>query len=126
MTSDRVEVVQRMIEAFRVGDLDAALATVHQKLVVHEAASLPYGGEWTGPDGFRDLLHHLGDHGLEVLASEIFDAGDEVVVRFDTRFTSPRSGAVIPMPIVEVYRFADGLISDIDIFYKDTKALIDL
>jgi hypothetical protein len=48
------------------------------------------------------------------------------VVRFDTRVTSPRSGAVIPMPIVELYRFTDGLISDIDIFYKDTKALIDL
>ncbi len=126
MAAHHVEVVQRMIEAFRAGDLDTALATVHEDLVVHEAASLPYGGDWPGPGAFRDLLHQLGVHGLEVLTSEIFDAGNEVVVRFDARFTSPRSAAVIPMPIVEVYRFTDGLISDIDIFYKDTKALIDL
>ena len=126
MAARHVEVVQRMIEAFRAGELDAALATVHEDLVVHEAASLPYGGDWAGPGGFRDLLHQLGVHGLQVLTSEILDAGDEVVVRFNTRFTSPRSGAVIPMPILEVYRFTDGLISDVDIFYKDTKALIDL
>ena len=34
--------------------------------------------------------------------------------------------ALLEMPIVELYGFTDGLISDVDVFYKDTKTIAHL
>ena len=127
MAEQHVAVVKRLVEGYVTGDLEAAFSTVHPDIVLHEAAGLPYGGEWVGLEGFQKLLETImSDYQLEVLGYEAFDTGAGAMVRMDTRFTSRRSGAVLEMPIVELYGFTDGLISDVDVFYKDTRAVAGL
>ena len=127
MAQEHVDVVKRLVEGYIAGDLEAAFSTVHPDIVLHEAAGLPFGGEWAGFEGFQTLLGAImADYQLEVLAYQAFDTGQGAMVRMDTRFTSRRSGAVLEMPIVELYGFTDGLISDVDVFYKDTRAVVGL
>lgn len=127
MAQAHVDVVKRLVEGYLTGDLEDALATVHPDVVLHEAPGLSYGGDWAGRDGFQQLLGAmLAEFELEVLAYDVMDTGAGALARMATRFTSRQSGAVLEMPIVELYSFTDGLISDVDVFYKDTKALAGL
>jgi hypothetical protein len=127
MAQEHVDVVKRLVEGYIAGDLEAAFSTVHPEIVLHEAAGLPFGGEWVGLEGFQKLLGTImADYQLEVLAYEASDTGAGAMVRMDTRFTARSSGAVLDMPIVELYGFTDGLISDVDVFYKDTRAVVEL
>ena len=106
---------------------EGALEMVDEDAVWREAESLPWGGEWRGPDGFARLTHEI-----DVLAElttrghEIVRAGDAVELRLDAVFTSRKSGRQLPMTVVEHYRVHDGKIYGADAFYKDTQAVNDL
>lgn len=106
---------------------EGALAMVDENAVWREAESLPWGGEWRGPDGFARLTREI-DVLAELTARghEIVRAGDVVELRLDAVFTSRKSGRQLPMTVVEHYRVHDGKIYGADAFYKDTQAVNDL
>ena len=114
------------VEAFVRGG-EAALAMVDEDAVWREAESLPWGGEWRGPDGFARLTREIDVLAeLTVRGHEVVRAGDAVELRLDAVFTSRRSGRHLPMTVVEHYRVRDGRIFGADAFYRDTHAVIDL
>jgi hypothetical protein len=43
-------------EAFGKGDLDAAVATTSDSAEIVIPDSLPWGGTYTGPDGFKEMI----------------------------------------------------------------------
>jgi nucleoside-diphosphate-sugar epimerase/ketosteroid isomerase-like protein len=106
---------------------EGALAMVDENAVWREAESLPWGGEWRGPDGFARLTREI-DVLAELTARghEIVRAGDVVELRLDAVFTSRKSGRQLPMKVVEHYRVHDGKIYGADAFYRDTQAVNDL
>ncbi|WP_354698531.1 hypothetical protein DSM112329_04213 [Paraconexibacter sp. AEG42_29] len=108
------------VENFLGGNVDAALEFIHPDVLAHEPPALPYGGEWKGKDGFRALMEMIGAT-VEVEATPIglHDAGDTMIAIFNAKFTSRASGASVEMPVCEVYGFTDGLISNVNVFYKD-------
>jgi ketosteroid isomerase-like protein len=114
------------LEDFVRGGEDA-LAMVDENAVWREAESLPWGGEWRGPNGFARLTREI-DVLAELTARghEIVRAGDVVELRLDAVFTSRKSGRQLPMTVVEHYRVHDGKIYGADAFYKDTQAVNDL
>ena len=84
-------------------------------IVIHEAASLPYGGDWTGKAA------EGGSAGVE-----LFDVGDgHVITRQTALLSAPGTGETLPVQMVEVYKLVNGKIADIDVYYKDTKAMSD-
>jgi ketosteroid isomerase-like protein len=99
----------------------------HPDIVIREAASLPYGGDWKGVDGLRDLMTTMRSlTKLSPIDVEVFDAGDDhVITRQTALMEDERTGASLRVPMVEVYRMVDGKIAEIDVFYKDTKAMVD-
>ena len=57
---------------------------------------------------------------------ELFDVGDgHVITRQTAVFSAPGTGETLSMPMVEVYKLVNGKIVDIDVYYKDTKAMVD-
>ena len=106
---------------------EGALAMVDENAVWREAESLPWGGEWRGPDGFARLTREIDVLAeLTVRGHEIVRAGDVVELRLDAVFTSRKSGRQLPMTVVEHYRVHDGKIYGADAFYRDTQAVNDL
>ena len=126
MSQANVDVVRRFEDAFVRGDLDEVLSLLTEDIVVHEAASLPYGGEHRGHDGFLRLVEAFTS--VWEMTSDLdltfFDADDtRVVVLVAYDVVARATGRPFRLDHVEVYTVRDGRIADLDIYYKDTAAI---
>ena len=127
MTGNNAATLRTFVDLLSGGDADRAFKLLHPNVVVHEADALPYSGTYHGVEGFGQMMEGLsGTFDLQVNKYEVLDAGDTVIARMDISLTARSSGLSTDMPIVELYRFTDGLISEVDIFYKDTAAVAEI
>ncbi|MDT2005821.1 nuclear transport factor 2 family protein [Rhodococcus opacus] len=99
----------------------------HEDIIIREAAELPYGGEWKGKDGLRALMTKINSLATLIpIDVEIFDLGeDHVITRQTAKLTREGTDKELLVPMVEVYQMEDGKIREIDVYYKDTKAMVD-
>jgi len=99
----------------------------HEDIVIREAVELPYGGDWQGKEGLRALMTKIDSLAtLTPIDVEVFDVGeDHVITRQTARLRRDGSDEELMIPMVEVYRLENGQIREIDVFYKDTKAMVD-
>jgi nucleoside-diphosphate-sugar epimerase/ketosteroid isomerase-like protein len=119
--------VATLKEFVQAADRTTALEMVDDDAVWREAETLPWGGEWRGPDGFARLTREIDTFAeFTVRGQEIVQAGEVVELRLDAVFTSRKSGRRLPMKVVEHYRVREGKIYGADAFYKDTQAVNDL
>ena len=128
MTGTSLDVVRRFSEALRDKNMDQARSLLHDDLVVHEAGGLPYSGDYRGPQGFVDLLATMNEC-LELTPGPIVRdvlSDDMIVSRFRLTFTARASGRTAEMSLVELYRVSDGLIVELDVYYKDPSAVTAL
>ena len=107
---------------------DDARRLLHEEFVVHEAGGLPYSGEYRSPQGFFDLFEKMNET-MELTpdpAIQYLHADDTVVMRYRLRFTARASGDSIEMSLVEIYTVRDGLVLELDVYYKDPSAVAAL
>lgn len=124
MTNASSKAATKLLDSIMAGDMPSALSTLHAECVVHEPASLWYGGDWKGPDGFTQILQIMTDKlDLAVQSYEVFPSDEVTIMKAEISFTSKLTGRSLVMPVTEVYRALDGQLIDMDIFYKDTAAL---
>ena len=55
---------------------------------------------------------------VEVDKQELTSAADQVFLQMHMTFTAHATGRSTSLPGVEIYRLTDGLISDVDVYYK--------
>jgi uncharacterized protein len=125
---DALATVERFMNAIVEERLDDARGVLHDEFVAYEAGGVPYSGEYHGPQGFFDLLAKMTE-GMEFTpgpAPQCLLAGDSVAVRSRVMFTSRASGKSVDMRLVEVYTVRDGLIVELDVYYKDPSAVAAL
>jgi hypothetical protein len=76
-----------------------------------EAETLPWPGQWRGPDGFARLVGAINaPTELTVRDYVIIEAGEVVEIRLNAVFTSRKSGRRLPMEIVEHNTVREGKI----------------
>ena len=120
-------VVEKLILCSMSGDLEGAKACIHATNIFHEAANLPYPGEFVGHAGFIRLLTTMNSVFEAAIEDyELIDDGTRVVARMQLALKSRISGRSLRTPVVELYSFTEGQISSVDIFYKDGQAVSDL
>jgi len=128
MSRANVEVVQRFEDAFVRGDMDEVLSLVSPDIVVHEAPSLPYPGDHRGHDWFLKLADAFNSvwEIVSYLDLTFFDADDTrvvVLVAYDV-VTRP-TGVPLRLRMVEIYTVIDGRITDLEVYYRDTAAIVE-
>ncbi len=128
MSRENVEVVEQFEHAFVRGDMDQVLSLLADDIVVHEAASLPYPGDHRGHGGFLRLADAFNRvwQITSPLDLEFLDSGHTrvvVLVRFDV--VARATGTPLTLELAEVYTVRDGKISDLDIYYRDTAAIVE-
>jgi nucleoside-diphosphate-sugar epimerase/ketosteroid isomerase-like protein len=124
---NRVATLEEFVTQMGGGDLTGALRMVDEEAVWREAATLPWGGEWRGPDGFARLTREIDTLvELSVRGYDIVEAGEAVEMRLDAVFTSRTSGRRLPMEVVEHYTVREGKVHGANAFYKDTQAVNEL
>jgi hypothetical protein len=89
--------------------------------VVHEAAVLPFGGEWRGQDALQRVAAAM--YGTWETASveihEIVGGREWAVVVLTLTMTSKRTGLTFSQTVNEAGRFENGLLKELRIHYFD-------
>jgi ketosteroid isomerase-like protein len=122
------QVVQRFVTALARGEVDDCLELVADGIVFSEARSLPFGGDWTGKQGVRDLLAAVArQYRVRLGPPQVIGAGvGGVVVRMSGRIIGRATGVQLPLDCLDLYQVENGLIARVDVFYKDAAAIAAL
>jgi uncharacterized protein len=132
--SDAVKALKRFYaaeEAYVVSgakDFSVIAETLHEDVVMHQAASLPYGGDWKGRDGIAAWMKAMNSvwSKLEHRDVRIFDAGqDTVFTRARAIVTLRATDQTVEFPILHQVTIKDGKVIKAEPFYWDTAALLD-
>lgn len=109
------------------GDFGPIAETLDPDCVLHQPLSLPYGGEWRGPAGFRAWMEAFGavwSH-LEVRNPLFYPSGEDVIVsRSHVHATARLTGRPVDWPLMQFFRVRDARIVELRPFYWDTATLL--
>lgn len=115
------------ISAFRGGDIDAVLKTLSPDVVVYESASTPFPkAEYHGHAGYLEMRAFFSSYWAETAVGEPgrIVADNEVAILVGTLLGRPRgSEEWLRVPVMERFKVADGLITEIWPYYFDPDAL---
>ncbi|MFB8342405.1 nuclear transport factor 2 family protein [Brucella cytisi] len=109
-------------------DFDAVANTIHPDIVLFQAASLPYGGEYRGHSSFKNWLDRMAEAWSSVRAQGpvFIEHGADTIISLVTMEAEARATRRhIKMPVCQVVRVQDGLPIEWRVFYWDTFALND-
>ncbi|MCM3884320.1 ester cyclase [Frankia sp. R82] len=126
-----LDTVRRALDAFDGGDVPAALALMHEDLVVEAPGGVRVEGREAGADysaaflaAFGDVdvdTHILAEQGQLVVEEYTLTATHTGVLRDPDGTEFPPSGRRITLRVVEVYRVEDGLITENRLYYDQTR-----
>ena len=130
MSQENVDAARRLFKAVEERDLAGVLAAYDPDVVIREAASLLYGGEYHGLEG---ALRHASGYARawaelqapdDLATDPVFlDAGEYAVVLWRQR-GSASDGRKLDLPAVSVYKMRNGKIVESQMFHADTKAIL--
>jgi uncharacterized protein len=121
-------VVEKFVVAINDGRLRDALNLLHDEFVIHAAGDVPYSGDYRGAEGFSELITNMMEM-LDLTPSsdmQYLVDGDNVVLYYRLTFTAHASGKSIDMSVAEVFSVRDGLIIELDVYYKNPSAVAAL
>src|SRR5215475_14548403 len=133
LTQTRVNkrAVEALFEAVERRDSDGVRAGYDENITIHEAASLPYGGDYRGLDGalrhgqgFRAAWDRFQPYEARGLDPRIIADGDHVVVLWRHKVENPDSGDRLDLPAVSIYRMENEKVADSRMFHFDAAALL--
>lgn len=125
MAQDNVDVVQGAWDAFGRGDLDAATSIVAPEGEITAPSSLPWGGTFLGPEGFRDFLRGLLSHFKDFKATpeKVLGADDDHVIVTASVRGRTKAGAPFENRSVWVYKLRGGQVVSAE-SYGDTAQML--
>jgi uncharacterized protein len=124
--NENLAILERFYKLIVDGDVESAVELLHPDYVLHEPAGLPYGGTFKGQDGFLQMgAAFNNEFDLTVNSWRAYGAGDVVFAAMTVSLRSKSTGREIDTSILELYRFTDGRISEMDVYYKDPGAVAE-
>ena len=125
MAQDNVDVVQGAWDAFGRGDIEAVLDAIAPTAETRVPETLPWGGTYTGPDGFRDFLARLRENFDQFAATpdKVLGADDNHVIVLVNIKGRTKGGAPIENRAVWVYQLREGKIADAETFGDTAQVL---
>jgi hypothetical protein len=113
-------------DAFAKGDLDAAVATTSDSAEIVMPESLPWGGTYTGPDGFKEMIGKFLSNFDEVnpQPKEFIEAEGGRVVVTVAGVGKTKSGNELSGDSIWLYTVDGGEITRAE-FYGDTATAVE-
>lgn len=98
----------------------------HPDVTIHEPATLPYAGDWSGLAGVAALFRRMREVWSEVSVEGLWAVRQDDMVHMSCTLslTARASGATIRQPFAEVLRFEGERLIDGTPFYFDTAAIL--
>ncbi|RVD41882.1 nuclear transport factor 2 family protein [Mesorhizobium sp. M4B.F.Ca.ET.169.01.1.1] len=132
-TNAAFETLMRFYEAETIylspsgGDFGIIAETLDAECVLHQPGSLPYGGEWRGPDGFKGWMEAFGRQwsSLEVKNPQFYPSGEDVIFsRSHVYAVSRPTGREVDWPLLQFFRVRNNRILELRPFHWDTAAML--
>ena len=124
MAGDNVDVIESAWAAFKKRDLDGATSIVTEAAEVRIPETLPFGGTYVGPDGFRAycdrLLQAFDD--VKAVPEKVLSCDDNHVLVVAS-VTVRVKGERLESRSAWVYRLRDGSVVEAEAF-SDTAAIL--
>ena len=120
------EAVKTGWDAFARGDLDAAVSTTSDSAEIVIPESLPWGGTYTGPDGFKEMIGKFLSNFDEVHPEpqEFLEADGGHVLVTVKGVGRTKSGNELSGDSIWLYKCDDGTIEHAE-FYGDTATAVE-
>lgn len=108
-----------------VADFGPLRAVFARDVVLHQAAALPYGGQWRGHDGMQRFFAAMSRTWAEfaMVDQQFLSTAATAVVLTHVRARARATGARLEFPILQTLRIVDGVIVEVRPFYWDTAAI---
>jgi ketosteroid isomerase-like protein len=131
LTRINAQAARRLFEAVEHRSREDVVAIYDQNIVINEAPSLPYGGEFLGHEGalrhgqgFRAAWDRYQPSKTRGLEPRFIAQGDHVAVLWRHRAENHETGERLDLPAAGFYRFVDGKVVDSRMFHFDIAALL--
>ncbi|MBT4159907.1 MAG: nuclear transport factor 2 family protein [Gammaproteobacteria bacterium] len=127
MTESNRNIVQAVFDASANEDWDTVKSLLHDDIVVIEAESLPYAGEFKGPESFIALNQKVSGswEDTKTRVDNLIADGDHVVVLGNLSGRGKSTGQAFSVPLAAVWRLEEGRVREVRPFYFDTKLMHD-
>ena len=122
--SENAAVVQSVYDAFGRGDVETIFGLVHPEVDTYQSSRLPWGGSYSGYEGFGEFLAKLTGAVESRVDTEryIDDEEDHVVAVGRTRGRVLATGNRFDVPETHVWTMRDGKVVRFE-SYSDTKIM---
>jgi uncharacterized protein len=126
VAQDNVDVIESAYAAFAKGDLEAVLGYFSDSARIVAPESVPWGGEYEGPEGMRTFLAKLLEHFTDFKSqpTKVLGADDNHVIVVARNSGKTKSGARIEDEVVWIYQLRDGAVTSAQTF-SDTASLLE-
>jgi ketosteroid isomerase-like protein len=125
MSRENVEIVQRALQAFAQGGIDATLRFYDADVTWQEAEDEPEAETYRGHNGIRALVQKwlVPFDDLRIEPEDFIDAGAAVVMPYMFRARERSSGNDITAPETWVFSLREGKIFEVREYRRKTEAL---
>jgi uncharacterized protein len=125
MAQDNVDVIQSAWDAFGRGDIDEAVSVADPAGEIVTPESLPWGGTFQGPEGFKEMLGTLLSNfeQFKAVPEKVLGADDNHVVVLAKLTGRTKAGNPLEGRAVWVYQLRDGKVIRAEAFTDTHKVL---
>jgi ketosteroid isomerase-like protein len=125
MAQDNVDVIQGAWDAFAKGDLEGATNIVAPEGEITAPSTLPWGGTFLGPEGFRDFLTGLFSYFKDFKATpeKVLGADDDHVIVTAHVRARTKDGTPVENRSVWIYKLRGGQVVSAESF-ADTAQML--
>ena len=125
MAQDNVDVIESAWKAFGKGDIESVLSHFAESARISAPESLPWGGDYEGPEGMRTFLAKALEHFTEFKAvpEKVLGADDNHVIVVARNSGRAKSGNRIDQQVAWVYQLRDGAITGAELFVDTATTL---
>ncbi|MEM6430941.1 MAG: nuclear transport factor 2 family protein [Deinococcota bacterium] len=121
-----IETVQAFYTALRSSNYAAVSALLDDDFTLHQAPSLPYGGEYQGVDGIKTFFQLFFDVWERFSSQRVryVDVDNHSVLALSQISATTTTGVDLDMPMAQVFHVKDGKLLEARPFYWDTAAIV--
>jgi len=122
MNPTKIDITKEFYAAAINSDWDKVEQYCHENFVIHESAALPYAGEYSGIDGFKQLVRKVfvdTFSEFEVIPEIYTENADYVMILIKIRGRGRMNDSEFTSELIEVVEFENNKIKTIKPFYWD-------
>ena len=126
MAQDNVDVIESAYSAFGKGDIESVLSFFAESARIVAPESVPWGGDYEGPEGMRTFLAKALEHFTEFKAvpEKVLGADDNHVIVVARNSGRTKSGNRTEQQVVWIYQLREGEITRAEL-YADTATILE-